>query len=1700
MLWYDDNPPFKKWITYSHFFLNKTTLHKTLVKKLLKIVGWGLLFPGFFVLIIILFVRSPFGQKIIIDKVTQYAAEKTNTKISIDRFLLTFRGNFYLEGLYLEDPEGDTLIYSHKLETGLALIPFIKSNRISVSRIEWEGLSANIQRDSAGDFNFDYLLEAFSGEESSADTTTTSDTASSAAEGYPDISIGPVKIENWNLNFKDDLLGLNGDLDLGKLVLDIESLDLDKMDFHINDFSWENSSVKYQQTKPFPPNQDTTSSNLPPPLLVLDQLSMQHIKVDYLSVPDGIEVHSELRDLLLEMPEANLEDQRILIKNFSLFDSFIDYRSINSGDNTLVSAPADPAQPFSWPDWEVELSAVNLANNEVQYQVKGAPEIKGSFNPNDMGVKGFTFRANNIFLRDDKAGITLNNFSFLEKSGFRLKEGRFKADIGDKTFLLDDVEVATGYSNLKGKAVLFYPSLAALVENPEKATFDLAFNTVNPGIQDAYFFLPALKTDPYVNMFTRKNLRATFYASGQMNKVNVKKLSAKWGEFTFVSMAGKIIDPLSVEQISWDVNEFKFISTRHDLDYFLPQDSLGIQYPDKLDLSLSTRGTPGDFTLKSILKAFEGSIELEGNMVAKEEAYVYDLSTLVTSMPLGEIMGDTSTYGDFGMGLSIKGNTGPLDDLDLHVNTKVNKLIYNGHNYRGLTIIGDILDGKGEIELEHKDDFLDLGIFASVSLDTANYNLGLNLDLKGADLYGLNFSSERIRTRFFLASAFDGLPENFELQTKLTNGTVLLEEESYPMGEIDLDLRISPDSTGFTLQSNLLKGRIQSNVQPGEIYDGLSRHFSRYFLDNYPQTMADSLRPVNFALDFTVPSSLLLQKVLLPGLEKMEEGSIKLEFNESLAELNGSIDFPYLSYSGAVVDSLNFNVMGDTTDLGFDFGLLGLSTGPLDVGATYFSGEVLEKQLNVSFKSFQEQELLANVDFNLGILKDSLKLHIVPDSLIFNKMEWEIPENNEFALGNDWINFKEFEFSRGSQRVGMSHDPEESAFSLTFDDFRLKTFTSFLNPDDLLAAGQVNGSFKVENPFGATGLQANITVKDMELLKVPLGNLALKASGNDQKNYDFSLKIKDKGINLDLNGGFVAEPLGPRLNLGLDLNKFELSVLDGLSAGAIKNGQGFLSGNFTVEGNLAEPFYKGNLMFNEAAFTISTLNSGFVISDSEIRVENAGIYLDEITIQDQKGDKFVLDGNILTEDLINPQFDLSLTADNFRVLNSTREDNDLFYGDAIVGLDVTIEGDLDLPIIDANLEVANGTNLTFVVPESQLDVIERDGIVTFVNRKDPEDILTKRLKETSNSGYTGYKVSMLLNVSQEAVFNLIIDERSGDNLLVEGAADLRLNMDPNGRVTLTGIYELSRGHYELSLYSLVNRRFEIEKGSTITWAGNPMDADMEITAIYRIKTSAADLMAATAAGGTRETMAKFRQQLPFIVYLNINGELLRPDISFRMDMPKDQRGAIGGSVYSQVQQLNNQEGELNRQVFSLLVLNRFFPSGETSGNGGTTALARSSVSQLLSGQLNSFTNNIVGDSGLELDVGLDSFQDYQGNSPQARTQLNVNASKRFLDDRLIVQVGSQIDIEGGSSGSGASNSLLGNVSLEYLLSENGRYRLRGFRKNQFESFIDGQLVVTGISVIFNREFNQFEELWKGIAAKRKERTFETNSEKEENEK
>jgi hypothetical protein len=182
-------------------------------------------------------------------------------------------------------------------------------------------------------------------------------------------------------------------------------------------------------------------------------------------------------------------------------------------------------------------------------------------------------------------------------------------------------------------------------------------------------------------------------------------------------------------------------------------------------------------------------------------------------------------------------------------------------------------------------------------------------------------------------------------------------------------------------------------------------------------------------------------------------------------------------------------------------------------------------------------------------------------------------------------------------------------------------------------------------------------------------------------------------------------------------------------------------------------------------------------------------------------------------------------------------------------------------------------------------------------------------------------------------------------------------------------------------------------------------------------------------------------------------------------------------VYSQVQQLNSQEEELNKQVFSLLVLSRFFPSAGSDGSsGGPASLALDNVNSVLSGQLNDYSEKIFGNTGLDVGFNLNSATGGQNNGGQVQSQLGITAKREFFNDRLIIQVGSEVNVAGGeNSAQGAP--IIGNVSLEYLLTEDKRLRLQGFSRNEYEGLVDGQLTVSGIALVFTREFNKFKELF-----------------------
>jgi hypothetical protein len=396
-------------------------------------------------------------------------------------------------------------------------------------------------------------------------------------------------------------------------------------------------------------------------------------------------------------------------------------------------------------------------------------------------------------------------------------------------------------------------------------------------------------------------------------------------------------------------------------------------------------------------------------------------------------------------------------------------------------------------------------------------------------------------------------------------------------------------------------------------------------------------------------------------------------------------------------------------------------------------------------------------------------------------------------------------------------------------------------------------------------------------------------------------------------------------------------------------------------------------------------------------------------------------------------------------------------------------------------ELAKGTNLALVLPESELAVEERRGIVRFVDiNNSPNFIMSRRnpradrdTTETKLSSFSSMDLTSNITVNKDSKLRILIDPIAGDSLVIQGEATLSFSIDPSGKLTLTGRYEILKGSYQLSFGDFIKREFAIAKGSSLTWLGSPYEADVDITAIYTVKAAVMDLIQDQLAGISQEERNKYKQELPIQVYLMMKGKLLKPDIHFKLDLPPDQRGVLSGTVYAKLNELNGQESELNKQVFALLVLGRFIPENPFASAGGTGTLsdvARSSVSQILSVQLNRLSEQYI--AGANLNVGLDSYQDYSSGNAEGRTQLKLALSKQLFDERVTVQVGGNVDLEGQRSQENSLNNFAGDFKVLYKLTDDGRWQLQVFRQNSYEGAIDGDITKTGVGVVFMIDYDK----------------------------
>ncbi|MBD0332088.1 MAG: translocation/assembly module TamB domain-containing protein [Chitinophagaceae bacterium] len=647
-----------------------------------------------------------------------------------------------------------------------------------------------------------------------------------------------------------------------------------------------------------------------------------------------------------------------------------------------------------------------------------------------------------------------------------------------------------------------------------------------------------------------------------------------------------------------------------------------------------------------------------------------------------------------------------------------------------------------------------------------------------------------------------------------------------------------------------------------------------------------------------------------------------------------------------------------------------------------------------------------------------------------------------------------------------------------------------MRSDSLLADGLINGSITFTNVMKQPLFVSDLAISDLSLKRDTIGNVTLKASSSAGDRYNINATITGRGNDVSLTGSMAPQGNDVALNLDMAIRQLQLNTMEGALATAIYKASGTVNGNIKVDGTLAQPHIDGRLGFNDATFNTVLLGGDFRIDNETIlMVSEKGFLFNNFTIRDSANNALNLNGIVSTPNFINYNFDLHVKADNFRALNTTKRQNKIFYGQLYLTSELNIKGTEEKPVVDGSVTINDKTNLTVVVPQQEPGVVEREGIVQFVNMQAPEnDSLFRQYDSLNVSRLVGFDIATNIEVKKEAVLNIIVDEANGDFINVQGEALLTAGIDPSGKVNLTGSYELEKGAYEIS-FNFLRRKFEIQKGSKIVWLGEPTRATLDVSAVYVANTAPLDLVENQIGEATSAIRNTYLQKLPFQVWLKLGGELMKPEITFDIQLPTDRNYNVSKDIIQHVDtrltQLRSEPGELNKQVFSLLLMNRFVgenPFQSSSGGGfSASSLARTSASKLLTEQLNQLASGLI--QGVDITFDVASTDDYTTGERRSRTDLNMGLSKRLLNDRLTVTVGSNFELEGPQRSNQKSNNVAGDVSVNYQISKDGRYLLRAYRRNQYEGAIEGYVIEQGIGFVITMDYNHFSEILRRKKAK-----------------
>lgn len=1412
--------------------------------------------------------------------------------------------------------------------------------------------------------------------------------------------------------------------------------------------------------------------------VVLDSLYIEDLQKDTLLYSQKFSVdisHFSLRNSKIIIKNLQLENGKFFLKKYK--DSTTNLSFILNYFKSSKPKKKKKTEPF-----ELVLNKIILNNIDFKYKNFNNNKKVNGVNFNDIHLS----KLSSIILDLDtkthllKAGI--RNLTFREKSGFYLKNLSTDALIDTNQMEFKQLLLETKDSKISDYFLMKYSKFKDFGEFVSKVRMRSNFKNAKVSSSDISYFTAGLEKSSIM-------LQVNGQVNGYVNNLKASNLVVQSGQASYIKGNFSLTGLPDIKQTLLDL-DFEQVSTnRKDINLILAK-AMGKEKPlipeftDKfgtVNFKGRFTGFINDFIAYGEFKTKIGRIETDLNMKIIENTIPsYSGRIKAFDLDLGNLL-DQSDLGKTSLTANVKGRGFKVNSLQEQVKGNIQYLDYRDYRYNNISIDSRLAKKIFNGKIFINDPNLKLEFDGKIDLNQKVPAFNFLASIKDANLLNLKLTKDSISVDADLNTNFSGSNlDNIEGSVAINNIHLTNNQSSFDVDSINLKAIGIGQSRSLNIESDLLNASIKGEYDLKTLPSYFKSVASKYI----PSLGLSFVEPGKQDFEFSLNIKYFepLSMLLAPRLRIPEQANFTGKFvsEKNIANLSGFIKIVQINKikinnliidESTAEDAMNLFITSDRVDI----------TDSLYIQNINIANILRNDSLSLNIK-LSDKDALNQLDLNSLIEfktngDQKMQLSILPSDVIINNETWKIQEKVSFSFDDGRTKDQKFSLLRRTKISGfelfrdnqmltingyISKDPADELL-IEFKKFKLTTFNSLTKPIGITMDGILNGRAKFSAIQGTQNIEAAIRIDSLNYNKLAVGNLNLSA-GLDNSTGLLNVKMDTENNGkktLEVTGTYNAKDDENSLDMSVMMNDNEILLFQPFLKNLVSNMKGKASAELTVRGLLKKPSINGSLELKDAGMTVNYLKTPYRITD-KVEIRNTVIILNDLKIKDIKNNIATANGTVDLANVNNPDIQINIVANKFMALNTTAKDNPLYYGIAYGSGNFSFSGptnDMRI-IIDAKTEA--GT--VFNIPLNSSATVSQTDFITFVAK----DSSLNKPKETSFKGLT---MNFELQVDENSEVNIFTDL---GKLTGRGTSLLSMNITSLGDFEMYGDYNISSGKFEFTAKDFINKIFKISEGGSIRWTGNPVEAAINMKALYEVRTSVAPIY--SAAGRTA-----LEQKVLAQAVMNLSGPLLTPSISFDINFPTD--AYIKDELQSYLSDVNN----TNQQALSLIVRRSFAGGSNNKIGSAATSTFINAGTELFFNQLNSVLSQSLNLNFVDLNI---------------RSLNDASASFRFLNDRLILTGGVT---DRNSTGSFSEfnvirdgNSVARDVEALYLIKKNGDLVLRASNKINNRSFLNNLTndeYVSAIGLVYRKDFDNFRELLSFLLGKQRQDERNNNAEK-----